>query len=158
MNAWLLVGIFVALVVVIILVVYWFHTTSVSTTHSLAFNNQVIYASTKPIESTSDGVATIFYATPTGIYAFDTKTKETSLYSPLLAKGLAFSKNLLVLDTEGNFFNFGVSKVDPVSESVTMLYSTVTGFAINAGQGLSYNGGKSNDAKGNFGLVQYTVL
>lgn len=157
MDYWLIIAGVIAIIMIVIIVVWFFGGSgSAPSQHSIFYAGQPITFSATPIPNTSDGIQTIFYAMPTGIYTFDKKDKNTALYSDLQATGLAYSGGLLAIDADGNLYNFAVSSTEPVEKGFTGLYSTDKGFAFNRGNGWEYRGSQV-PANGNFGMVQYTV-
>lgn len=123
--------------------------------HSISYQGRELASSSNTIPNTSNGIDTIYYAKPTGVFAYNINTNRTTLYSSKVAKGLAYTTNLLILDTDGNLF-IGTNTT-PFSTGVLAVYDTTDGYAINNGTGFTYNG-SITPANGNYNSIQYTVM
>lgn len=157
MDFGVIIAIGIVVVVIVAFFIYYFGFSTTNATHSLTYKGKNVYTSNATIANTSDGVESIYYATPTGIYVYDTSAGTTSLYSSLAATGLAYANGLLAVDANGNFYNFAVSATAPVETGISNLYSTEGGFAFTQGGQVLYNGGKT-PANGSYGTLQYKVL
>jgi len=160
MNWWIIIGIFVAVVIVMILFIYYQSPNAASSLHSIVYNNKTIFTSTKTIPNTSDGVSLIYYGSTTGIYSYNINTGATTLISSTFPMGLAYDNGLLVLDGSGNLYNYSVSQTAQIATGCTSLYSTVGGYELGQLIGgttyVTYTGSKTA-ANGTYGNITYTV-
>ena len=162
MNWMLIIGVFVVIVIIVILIIYYNNSSS-STSHSIVYNGATIYSSSKSIINTSDGISTIYYSSSTGVYSYNINTKLTTLVTSTVASGLAYGNgSLLLLDMDGNLYNFNVSETSPTGTNVSALFSTVgggwaTGLSVNGTITYYYNGTSQTPANGNYTTLIYTV-
>ena len=144
------------IVVVIIIIIFYFYNSSIDKTHSLTYNKNTFYTSKTPIVNSSDGKQFIYYATPTEVNEFDTITQKSKTLFKINAKGLAFYKELLVLDDKNILYTYDGNELKSYATGVVNIYDTIGGFFIEISGSTNYTNSLT-PANGNYGLIQYIV-
>lgn len=152
--------------VVLSLVIVWhfFWSPSASTAnHSIVFEGATLFASDKPILTSSDGIDTIVYTDGSTIKSYNTETKKTTVLSDATGIiGLAYDpefENFMSLNKAGLLMNITAQPNTTIQLGVSKIYDVEGGgyYIEVGGEWSTPSGSSKKPANGSYDFVEFVV-
>lgn len=157
----IIIGIVVAIVVIYLLV---FHTSSstASATHTVTFEGQQLYKGSSSALVSSDGVSNFLIGTTSGLFLFNTETKENKKLNASIPSGLAYDGQVFMeLQSDGTLYSVSLTdgSLVEIGTGYTRLYDTTDGYLIGIGSNTSVTGesGSSVPANGDYTTIKVSI-